>query len=97
MSTAAPALATTSATAVQAVLGIYGRATKPLKALSPDNQRIDLRVWSAKAQGWEPLSEGLHGHWVQAYYVHLFLADAGGRVFADVTEEKVVFAATIPE
>jgi len=45
----------------------------------------------------EPLSEGLHGHWVQAYYVQLFLADAGGRVFADVTEEKVVFAATIPE
>jgi histidine phosphotransferase ChpT len=38
----------------------------------------------------------LHGHWVQAYYVHLFLADAGGRVFADVSEERVVFAATIP-
>ena len=44
----------------------------------------------------EPLGEGLHGHWVQAYYVHLFLADAGGRVFAEVTEEKVTFAATIP-
>jgi histidine phosphotransferase ChpT len=44
----------------------------------------------------EPLGEGLHGHWVQAYYVHLFLADAGGRVFADVAEERVVFAATVP-
>jgi len=44
----------------------------------------------------EPLAEGLHGHWVQAYYVHLFLSDAGGRVFADVTEEQVTFAATIP-
>jgi histidine phosphotransferase ChpT len=44
----------------------------------------------------EPLAEGMHGHWVQAYYLHLFLADAGGRVFADVTEEKVTFAATIP-
>lgn len=44
----------------------------------------------------ESLGEGLHGHWVQAYYVHLFLADAGGRVFTDVTEEKVVFAATVP-
>jgi len=44
----------------------------------------------------EPLSEGLHGHWAQAYYVHLFLADAGGRVFVDVTEEKVTFAATLP-
>ncbi|MBL8771627.1 MAG: histidine phosphotransferase [Phenylobacterium sp.] len=43
-----------------------------------------------------PLGEGLHGHWVQAYYVHLFVADAGGRVFADVSEERVVFAATLP-
>ena len=33
--------------------------------------------------------EGLHGHWVQARYVHLFVTDAGGRVFADVGEEKV--------
>lgn len=57
--TAAPARATTSSTAVQAVLGVYGRATKPLKVLSPDNQRIDLWVWSAKAQGWEPLCEDL--------------------------------------
>ncbi len=40
--------------------------------------------------------EGLHGHWVQAYYVHLFVGDVGGRIFADVTEEKVTFAATIP-
>lgn len=44
----------------------------------------------------EPLGEGLHGHWVQAFYVHLFLADAGGRVFADVNDEGVVFAATVP-
>jgi histidine phosphotransferase ChpT len=40
--------------------------------------------------------EGLPGHWVQAYYVHLFVTDAGGRVFADAGDERVVFAATIP-
>ncbi|ODT86837.1 histidine phosphotransferase ChpT [Phenylobacterium sp. SCN 70-31] len=44
----------------------------------------------------QPLGEGLHGHWVQAYYVHLFVTDAGGRVFTDVSEERVVFAATLP-
>jgi histidine phosphotransferase ChpT len=44
----------------------------------------------------QPQGEGLHGHWVQAYYVHLFVGDAGGRVFADVQEERVVFAATLP-
>ena len=49
----------------------------------------------AGLQGQE-LGEGLHGHWVQAYYVHLFMSDAGGRVFADVSEERVVFAATVP-
>jgi histidine phosphotransferase ChpT len=40
--------------------------------------------------------EGLHGHWVQAYYVHLFLTDAGGRVFVDLSDEMVTFAATVP-
>jgi histidine phosphotransferase ChpT len=44
----------------------------------------------------ESAGDGLHGHWVQARYVNLFVSDAGGRVFADAAEEKVTFAATIP-
>ena len=40
--------------------------------------------------------EGLHGHWVQARYVNLFVGDAGGKVFADAAEETVTFAATVP-
>ena len=40
--------------------------------------------------------EGLHGHWVQARYVHLFVNDAGGKVAAEVQDEKVTLAATIP-
>ncbi len=40
--------------------------------------------------------EGLHGHWVQARYVNLFVGDAGGRVFVDAAEEIVTFAATVP-
>jgi histidine phosphotransferase ChpT len=40
--------------------------------------------------------EGLHGHWVQARYVQLFVTDAGGKVAAEVGEEKVTFAATLP-
>jgi len=58
--------------------------------------RAKLRPEVLRGLRGEPLGEGLHGHWVQAYYVHLFLADAGGRVFADVNEERVVFAATVP-
>ena len=44
----------------------------------------------------ESPGEGLHGHWVQARYVNLFIADAGGRVFAEASDEKVTFAATLP-
>lgn len=44
----------------------------------------------------EAMGEGLHGHWVQAYYVHLFMTDAGGRVFVDVADQKITFAATLP-
>ena len=55
-------------------------------------------AWLARVEGvtLRQLGDGLHGHWVQAYYVHLFMGDAGGRVFADVAEEKVTFAATVP-
>ncbi|MDP1875541.1 histidine phosphotransferase ChpT [Phenylobacterium sp.] len=46
----------------------------------------------------ERLPDGaLHGHWVQAYYVHLFVTEAGGKIFAEAGEEKVTFAATIPD
>ena len=40
--------------------------------------------------------EGLHGHWVQARYVHLFITDAGGRIVAEVADEKVAIAVTLP-
>ena len=42
------------------------------------------------------MGEGLHGHWVQAYYVHSFVADAGGKVMADPIEDRVTFTATVP-
>lgn len=64
-----------------------------IEALGP-RARLRAEVMSG-LQG-QPLVDGLHGHWVQAFYVHLFIGDAGGRVFADVGPERVVFAATVP-
>jgi histidine phosphotransferase ChpT len=58
--------------------------------------RARLRPEVLRGLRGEPQGEGLHGHWVQAYYVNLFLTDAGGRIFADVNEERVMFAATVP-
>jgi histidine phosphotransferase ChpT len=70
-----------------ASLAVAAEASGPKAKLRPEVLR-GLRG--------EPLGEGLHGHWVQAYYLHLFLTDAGGRVFVDVEETHVVFAATVP-
>ena len=56
---AAPAMATSSTTTVDALLGVYGRSSKPLMATSPDRQQIDLMVWSAEAKDWKPLCTGL--------------------------------------
>jgi histidine phosphotransferase ChpT len=65
-------------------------------AVDATGPRARLRPEVLSGLQGEALSDGLHGHWVQAYYVHLFLGDAGGRVFADVNEERVLFAATVP-
>jgi len=65
-------------------------------AVEASGPRARLRPEVLSGLQGQPPGDGLHGHWVQAYYVHLFLGDAGGRVFADVAEEKVVFAATVP-
>lgn len=59
VSTTVPSVATSSTTDVDAVLGIYGRASRPLKVVSPDSQQIDISVWSAALRDWEPLCEGL--------------------------------------
>ena len=56
---AAPPQATTSTSAVDALLGVYGRSSKPLKVGSSDRQQIDLWMWSADTQDWVLLCGGL--------------------------------------
>lgn len=65
-------------------------------AIESTGPRARLRPEVLAGLQGQPLGEGLHGHWVQAYYVHLFVGDAGGRVFADVQDDRVIFAATLP-
>jgi histidine phosphotransferase ChpT len=65
-------------------------------AIEATGPRARLRPEVLAGLRGEAAGEGLHGHWVQARYVNLFVADAGGRVFADAAEEKITFAATIP-
>lgn len=45
----------------------------------------------------EPLGEGLmHGHWVQAFYLHGLLAASGGSVDATAADDRVTLRARAP-
>jgi histidine phosphotransferase ChpT len=44
----------------------------------------------------ERLSEGLGGHWVQAYYLHALLKAAGGAVDYALSDERVILRARVP-
>lgn len=90
---AGAALPTGGVARIRAVADAGGGVAIAVEATGP---KARLRPEVLRGLQGEGPGEGLHGHWVQAYYVHLFVGDAGGRIFADVTEEKVTFAATIP-
>lgn len=71
-----------------------GTTVIAVEAVGP---KARLRPDIAAGLAGEKLPDGMmHGHWVQAYYVHLFVAEASGRVFAEADDEKVTFAATLP-
>ncbi|MGH6971342.1 MAG: histidine phosphotransferase ChpT, partial [Caulobacteraceae bacterium] len=44
----------------------------------------------------EPLSDGLAGRWVQAYFVHALVTGAGGRIEAEAGEERIALGARLP-
>ncbi len=90
---AGAALPTGGVARIRAVAEAGGGMAIAVEAVGP---KARLRPEVLRGLQGEGPGEGLHGHWVQAYYVHLFVEDVGGRIFADVTEEKVTFAATIP-
>jgi len=58
--------------------------------------RARLRPEVVAGLNGEPLGEGLGGHWVQAFYLHSLVAATGGRVTAEISEERVLLAATVP-
>ena len=71
-----------------------GATVIAVEAVGP---KARLRPDIAAGLAGDRLPDGMmHGHWVQAYYVHLFVTEASGRVFAEADGEKVTFAATLP-
>lgn len=74
--------------------GLQGDAY--LMGVEASGPRARLRPEVASGLRGERLSEGLGGHWVQAYYLHALLAAAGGRVDYAVSEETVILRARAP-
>ena len=68
-----------------------------LMAAECTGARPRLRPEVAHGLKGEPLGEGmLHGNWVQAFYLHALLSAAGGRVEAQVFDDRVVLRARTP-
>lgn len=65
-------------------------------AVEAKGPKARLRPEVAAGLEGKAMGDGLHGHWVQAYYMHLFITDAGGKIFSKVEDDAVVFAATVP-
>ena len=64
-----------------------------LKAVGP---RARLRPEAQSGLRGEAASEGLPGQWVQPYYLATLVADAGGRVDSELTEDCVTVTARLP-
>jgi histidine phosphotransferase ChpT len=58
--------------------------------------RVRLHGDVAEGLAGQPLSEGLAGRWVQAYYLHQLLKSAGGSVDVQASDEAIRFTARSP-
>jgi histidine phosphotransferase ChpT len=64
--------------------------------LEAKGSRARLRPEAQAGLKGEPMTEGLPGQWVQAYYLHALVTDAGGRLESVIAEELVAVAARLP-
>jgi histidine phosphotransferase ChpT len=67
-----------------------------LIGLEARGPRARLRAETAEGLKGLPLSDGLPGQWIQAYYLHGLVTAAGGQVFAAAEEEHVAVQVTLP-
>ncbi len=58
--------------------------------------RVRLRPEAMSGLRGELMTEGLPGQWVQPYYLHALVADAGGRLTCGLAEETITVAAHLP-
>jgi histidine phosphotransferase ChpT len=65
--------------------------------LEAKGARARLRPEAEAGLRGEPMTEGLSGQWVQPYYLHALVTDAGGRLTAQIENERVTVTAYLPK
>lgn len=64
--------------------------------LAGEGPRINFKPEVRQGLRGEAMTEGLPGYWVQAYYLHTFVTDAGGEVAFDITDATVNLSVRLP-
>jgi histidine phosphotransferase ChpT len=61
-----------------------------------ESPKVRLRAEVIDGLNGKPLGEGLAGHWVQAYYLNRLVAEAGGALSFESSEERMSAQARVP-
>jgi histidine phosphotransferase ChpT len=64
--------------------------------LSAQGARARLRPEAQSGLKGEAMTEGLPGQWVQPYYLHAVVSDAGGRLETVIGEDLITVSAILP-
>jgi histidine phosphotransferase ChpT len=70
--------------------------SETIVTLAAQGARVRLRPEAQEGLRGEPMSEGLPGQWVQPYYLHALVADAGGHMNAHIGDEVITVSAHLP-
>jgi histidine phosphotransferase ChpT len=77
-------------------LTIDSEGEETVVRLEAKGARARLRPEAQAGLRGEPMSEGLPGQWVQAYYLHALVHDAGGRLESAIGEDLIAVSARLP-
>jgi histidine phosphotransferase ChpT len=89
--------ATALPTGGKARLTVQPTDDETLVMLEARGPRARLRPEAQAGLKGEPMSEGLSGQWVQPYYLHALVGDAGGALSFEIAEERVSITARLPK
>jgi histidine phosphotransferase ChpT len=71
-------------------------AVQTVVLLEARGPRARLRAEAQAGLNGLPMTEGLPGQWVQAYYLHALVSDAGGRLESIFGDDLVTVSAILP-